>query len=126
MAGRVSSLSPVCGPDERSFRSIARRYKLLANDVSAFEKSENGAKFVAPSVRFSQDLSFRPVRAFKVEMTSFLNCGCALSPVPTAVPPKFSSLRFSDAFSTVLRERSIDALYESKTWPREIGTASCR
>ena len=116
-AGSLSSANPVFGPDPRIFRSIAIRYKLLANDVTALLKSENGAKLVAPSVRFGQLLSLRPVSLFRFVMTVVLNFGCAVMPVPKAVPPNESSYRSSDDFIKVFSDLSSAFEYESKTCP---------
>lgn len=116
-AGSFISESPVCGPEPRIFRSIARRYRLLASDVNALLKSANGAKFVAPSVRFGQLFNLRPVRLLKFLIVVVLNFGFAVIPVPTAVPPSESSYRSSDALITFLSDLSMAFECESKIWP---------
>lgn len=83
--------------------------------VSVFEKVARGLRLFAPSVRFSVLCKFSPVSFDRILITSILNFGWQLKPVPTAVPPSESSFRLVEFSSIPFLARVMAALYASNS-----------
>jgi hypothetical protein len=75
---------------------------------------------------FSVSRTSTPKRSESFWHTLWANSGWVLTPVPTAVPPRATSVRSSRAFFTRCMPRSIWPAYPVNSWPSRIGVASWR
>ena len=90
-SGRAISPSPARGPDPIQRRSLQILYRLTAITRSTPLASTSASRPPAASKWFRASVSGSPVEDASRAMTRAANSGGALSPVPTAVPPRGSS-----------------------------------
>ena len=89
-AGSEISASPASGPEFIQRRSFEILSSATAQARSAPDSSTAVSCDARPRNGRARRRSARPVRAASRAMARFANSGCALTPVPTAVPPSAS------------------------------------
>jgi len=89
--GSTSSPRPHRGPEASQRRSLAIFVSETATVRSAPESSTAASRAAIASKRFGAPTNANPVRAASRAITFLAKSGGALSPVPTAVPPRASS-----------------------------------
>src|SRR5205809_598355 len=124
--GRFSSLRPVWGPEPSHRRSFAILIVDTATARIAPLASTRASWDAWASKWFSATRNFVSVAALIFSTTRPGNSGCALIPVPTAVPPIASSARAARQDDTRRIPWSIWDWYPENSWPRRIGVASIK
>src|SRR5216117_2530967 len=87
-SGRISSPRPAAGPEARSLRSKQILPRSTASPRSAPEHATSGRKLQVAVTVLGAGRRRRPVIRESSRMTRTRKRGCAVSPVPTAVPPR--------------------------------------
>ena len=87
LAGRMSSISPVRGPEPSQRMSLAILYKLTAAPLSAAWARAMRSSVASAVNLLGADLIPNPVSPDSTSATASPKPGGELRPVPTAVPP---------------------------------------
>mmetsp|Transcript_26462 Transcript_26462/g.67199 ORF Transcript_26462/g.67199 Transcript_26462/m.67199 type:complete len:284 (+) Transcript_26462:565-1416(+) len=124
-SGKESSPSPQRGPLPRKRRSLAILFSEQASTLSAPDASTIASCAASASNLFGAVTNGRPVSFAMRAAISSAYPSTVLSPVPTAVPPRASSLRRGSTASTRRIPLVTCCAYPLNSCPSVSGVASC-
>ena len=123
--GRLISPKPARGPEDSSRRSLQIFDSFTAVRLVTPDSWTKAPTSEVASMRFPAVVSGRPVMWRSRSHTSAAYAGCALSPVPIAVPPRLISAISIDASPSRSASSPMVTAKAPNSWPSVIGTASC-
>ena len=125
-SGMRISPRPSRGPEASQRTSLAIFIMSAAKALMAPWAKTNSSLLVSAWNLLGAVTKFFPVN-LETHSATFLSKPLgALSPVPTAVPPRASCFKYGKELSSILRSRSRLVLQPEISCPKEIGTASCK
>ena len=125
LAGNLISPKPALGPDDIKIKSPAILLILTAQTFNCDDTSAYLSKFCVPSTRFDDCIICSSNILLNSKTTEAIYLSFAVIPVPTAVPPKFTSSNESLTLSNLLTSLPIAIEKALNSDPKLIGTASC-
>ena len=125
-SGMVISPMPFRGPEASQRTSLAIFISAIASTRSDPLTATSASWAASAANVLSACRNGWPVNSEILAAASRPNSGCALRPVPTAVPPMASSYSPSSLCRTCASEKSSCATQPEISWPRVIGVASWR
>ena len=125
-AGRSISAKPARGPEAIQRRSLAILIMLIAIVRSTPLVSRTASSVFWAWKWLSVSQTWTPAISVRILAARVANSGCALMPVPTAVPPSGRSPSSSWACFSRRSARSACPAYPWNSWPSRTGVASWR
>ena len=125
-SGRISSPSPLRGPDPSNRMSFAIFINEAASVASPPEANTIASWAASAANLFGAETNGNPVSSAIFAADASAKPAGAFNPVPTAVPPIASSYRPGSVSSIRRMSASSCATYPPNSWPSVSGTASCR